>query len=277
VAEPDVLALIDLAWREDIGSGDRTTRALFATPRSVQAAVVSRTETVACGSPLAAQLVQRVDPSARLSVLVDEGDLIAAGAVWLRVTADVGSLLTVERMLLNFLMRLCGIAAGVRRAAGLIPKDTRARLYDTRKTIPGWRRLDKLAVRVGGGCNHRMGLYDGVLIKDNHIATAGSIAQAVARARAQNPGVPIEVEVDRLDQITEVLPERPDIILLDNFNDEQLAEAVRFVAGRAVLEASGGIRPERIASVARTGVDRISAGFLTHGVTPADLSLEVPA
>jgi nicotinate-nucleotide pyrophosphorylase (carboxylating) len=235
----------------------------------------SRTETVACGVPLAAHLLHRADPNARISALVEEGEIIGPGGAWLRMDADVRGLLMVERTLLNFLMRLCGVAAGVHRAVRAIPADVRAQLYDTRKTIPGWRRLDKLAVRIGGGCNHRMGLFDGVLIKDNHIAAAGSITQAVKAARVANPGFEVEVEVDRLDQLGEAIAAAPDIILLDNFSDDELVQAVRRVRGRARTEASGGIRQERLAAVARTGVDRISAGFLTHSAVPADLSLEM--
>jgi nicotinate-nucleotide pyrophosphorylase (carboxylating) len=193
----------------------------------------------------------------------------------LRITADVRALLTVERTLLNFLMRLCGVAAGVHRAVQTIPANSQARLFDTRKTVPGWRRLDKLAVRAGGGCNHRLGLYDGVLIKDNHIAAVGSIALAIKAARVQNPGVQVEVEIDRLDQLNEAIAASPDIILLDNFSDEQLVQAVCRTGGRVHLEASGGIGYERIPAVACTGVERISAGFLTHSAVPADLSLEM--
>ena len=178
--------------------------------------------------------------------------------------------------MLNFLMRLCGVAANARRAVSALPSGSRTRILDTRKTLPGWRRLDKAAVVTGGADNHRFGLYDAVLIKDNHIEAAGSPAEAVRRARAHaGANMSIEVEVDRLDQLEEVIEAGADIVLLDNFSLEQMRAAVSAAGGRVALEASGGVTHERIAAIAETGVDRISIGALTHSVLPPDLSLEL--
>jgi nicotinate-nucleotide pyrophosphorylase (carboxylating) len=189
-------------------------------------------------------------------------------------------LLVAERCVLNFLMRLCGIAMAARVAASAIPDGCKAQIYDTRKTLPGWRHLDKAAVRIGGAQNHRFGLFDAVLIKDNHVAAAGSVGRAVQLAKAYtkrkgHQGMTIEVEIDSLSQLDEALESGPDIILLDNFNLEDLRTAVARVNGRAILEASGGVTLQTIPAIARTGVERISMGALTHTVRPADLSLEM--
>ena len=274
---PDVQQLLDLALREDIGPGDVTTHAIFRAPQTVTVNLVARTPTVACGRPLAEAILRRLDPDVRVSGAYNEGELLPAGATFFAITGDVRALLTAERTVLNFTMRLCGVAANARRAVDQLPAGVKARVFDTRKTMPGWRTLDKMAVRVGGGANHRIGLFDAVLIKDNHIAAAGSVRAAVDAARKWTAGrMPIEVEVDRLDQIDEALSAKADIILLDNFDILQLRRAVEYVAGRAELEASGGVTYDRIAEIAATGVDRISLGALTHTVIPADLALDFP-
>lgn len=271
----DVQMLVDLALREDIGGGDVTTQAIFRAPQPVDAKVVARTPTVVCGGPLALAIVQRFDPHATLTTHVDEGVVAASGSAIFTLRADVRAMLTAERTLLNFLMRLCGVASNAHRAASLIPEGSKARVFDTRKTLPGWRQLDKLAVRIGGGANHRMGLFDAVLIKDNHIAAAGSITRAIESARAWRK-LPVEVEVDRLDQLDEALAAKADIILLDNFTLDDVRKAVAHVAGRAELEVSGNVTYERIPEIAATGVTRISMGALTHTVKPADLGLDMP-
>ncbi len=271
----DVQMLVDLALREDVGAGDVTTQAIFRAPQRVHATVVARTPTVACGGPLALAILRRFDPHAELTAKVAEGTFVPRGTSIFDIDADVRALLTAERTLLNFTMRLCGIAANAHRAASLVPPGSPARIYDTRKTLPGWRQLDKLAVRIGGGTNHRMGLFDAILIKDNHIAAAGSLSKAVAAARAWRKLL-VEVEVDDLSQLDEALAAKADIILLDNFSLDDIREAVRRTGSAAELEVSGGVTYERIAELAATGVQRISMGALTHTVIPADLGLDMP-
>jgi nicotinate-nucleotide pyrophosphorylase (carboxylating) len=271
-----VQRLIVLALQEDIGSGDVTTEAIFQSAQQVSAHVIARTPTVVCGLPLAVHLLRRFDDSTEVLLQAEEGADARAGERLLAVSMDVRALLTAERCLLNFLMRLCGVAAGARAAARAVPKGYAARIYDTRKTTPGLRLLEKAAVATGGAQNHRVGLHDAVLIKDNHIAAAGSITAAIERARARvGTSMAVEVEIDHLHQLDEALDAKPDIVLLDNFTDEDLAVAVRRAAGVVELEASGGVTLERIPAIARTGVDRISMGSLTHSAQPADLSLEI--
>jgi nicotinate-nucleotide pyrophosphorylase (carboxylating) len=183
--------------------------------------------------------------------------------------------LAAERCLLNFLMRLCGVAHNAHVAVAAVPPGTAARIYDTRKTMPGWRLLDKAAVRTGGACNHRKGLFDAILIKDNHVQAAGSVGAAVQRARSRQPTLVIEVEIDRLEQLEEAIAAGADLVLLDNFDPPTMRQAVELSAGRVALEASGGITLAQVDVVARTGVQRISMGSLTHSVIPADLSLEL--
>lgn len=273
---PQVETLVELALAEDLGTGDVTTQAIFRAPRRARARLLARTPTVMCGAPLARDILRRLDPAVELHAETAEGEEVGSGATLLTLEADVRSLLTGERVMLNFLMRCCGVADGTRQAVGRLPMGVRARVYDTRKTMPGWRLLDKAAVRIGGGANHRVGLFDGVIIKDNHIAAAGSISAALAKVRERvGRRLPIEIEIDRLDQLDEALAGEPDVILLDNFDEAMLTEAVRRVGGRVELEASGGITIERLAAVAATGVDRISMGALTHSARPADLSLEL--
>ena len=271
----DVQLLVDLALREDIGAGDVTTQAIFRAPQRVQAKVVARTSTVVCGGPLALSILRRFDPHAEVTALADEGTAVPAGSTIFTIDCDVRALLTAERTLLNFLMRLCGVAANAHRATSLVPPGSTARIYDTRKTLPAWRQLDKLAVRIGGGSSHRIGVFDAILIKDNHIAAAGSITKAVAAARAWRK-LPVEVEVDSLAQLDEALAAKADIILLDNFSLADIQTAVARVGCKAELEVSGGVTYERIPELAATGVQRISMGALTHTVTPADLGLDMP-
>jgi nicotinate-nucleotide pyrophosphorylase (carboxylating) len=276
LVHPEVLRLVDLALDEDVTPGDVTTAAIFRAPQRVRGHIVSREATVVCGVPLARLLLQRFDGDARVEAHLPEGSGTAAAARILSFDADVRAVLGAERTVLNFMMRLSGIAAAARAATGLIPAGARAKIYDTRKTVPGWRRLDKAAVATGGACNHRMGLYDAVLIKDNHVAAAGSVSAAVRAARAHvGKTLVVEVEVDTLNQLDEALEAAPDVILLDNFPLEALREAVARVDGRVILEASGGITAGTLAEVASAGVDRISMGSLTHSVRPADLSLEI--
>ncbi|MEE8410421.1 MAG: carboxylating nicotinate-nucleotide diphosphorylase, partial [Myxococcota bacterium] len=245
VGATDVQRLVDLAVEEDLGPGDVTTDSIFTERRNVSGRVVARTATVACGAPLARTIMRRFDPESTIEAAIGCGTWLAAGETWMAVAGDVAAVLRAERILLNFLMRLCGIATAAAAAANAVPADCKAKIYDTRKTLPGWRRLDKAAVRTGGALNHRFGLFDAVLIKDNHLAATGSIREAVARTRAHaTPGMLIEVEVDGLGQLDFAIDAGADIVLLDNFTDAQLAQAVARAAGRVELEASGGVTLE---------------------------------
>ncbi|MEK7705970.1 MAG: carboxylating nicotinate-nucleotide diphosphorylase, partial [Myxococcota bacterium] len=226
--DPHVDRLVTLAIEEDLGSGDLTSEALFREPLQTRARLVARSTTVVCGLPLAREILRRFDAAATLDAQVSEGALCAAGTTLALITADTRALLGAERPLLNFLMRLCGIAALTHATVARVPAGSRCRIYDTRKTMPGWRALDKAAVRTGGGENHRMGLYDAVLIKDNHLAASASITDAVGRVRAHTArSTIIEVEIDHLDQLEEAITNGADIILLDNFSMVDIAEAVR--------------------------------------------------
>ncbi len=274
LAEPQVVQLVELALAEDLGPGDLTSAAIFTSPQPTRGRVLTRTGTTVCGVPLARAIIRRLDPAGELSAVAAEGAELPAGATLFELAADVRAVLSAERCLLNFLMRLCGVADNARAATALVAGTT-AQVYDTRKTMPGWRLLDKAAVRTGGACNHRRGLFDAILIKDNHVQAAGSVGAAVARARSRCPGTLVEVEIDRLDQLEEALAAGADLVLLDNFDLEQLRQAVAQTAGRVPLEASGGITLVSLRAVAETGVQRISMGALTHSVTPADLSLEL--
>ncbi|MEL6546352.1 MAG: carboxylating nicotinate-nucleotide diphosphorylase [Myxococcota bacterium] len=279
IAKPRAQALIALAIDEDLGDvrDDATTRAIFPTPTPAVASLVARSETVVCGLALIEEIVTRFDREATVSLKVNDGDRVPAMTELARIEGDVRAILTAERCILNFLMRLCGVAHATRRAVDARPPGSKTAILDTRKTLPGWRVFDKAAVRTGGGVNHREGLFDGVIIKDNHIAAAGSISDAVAAARkSAGPGIFIEVEVDTLEQLDEALQAEPDLILIDNFSLDDTRTAVERSAGRIPLEASGGMREERIAEVAGTGVERISMGAITHSALPADLALDFP-
>ncbi len=275
-SHPEVQRLIDLALDEDVGPGDVTTSAVFATPVRARAHVIARTATIVCGTPLARAIFARFDPNAELSDVAAEGAPVQAGGSLFVLAADIQAVLTAERTVLNFLSRLCGVAKAAHEAVAALPPGRKARIYDTRKTTPGWRQLEKAATRTGGAYNHRFGLHDAVLIKDNHVALAGGVGEAVRRARRQvGDRMAVEVEIDRLDQLEEAIAAGADIVLCDNFDDTALARAVVQAAGRVELEASGGITLARIPRVAETGVDRISLGAITYAARPADLSLEI--
>ena len=226
-----------------------------------------------CGAPYFNEAMRQVDPETEVIWHVNEGDQVAAQTKLCTITGAARSLLTAERVSLNFLQTLSSTATVTRRHVDAIA-GTRARVVDTRKTVPGLRLAQKYAVRVGGGANHRIGLFDGILIKENHIMAAGGIAPAMAAARAQaQRGTMIQIEVETLAQLEEALAAGATLILLDNFTPERMAEAVRVSAGRAELEASGGIDLETIRSYAETGVDRISVGTLTKDIRAIDLSM----
>ena len=270
-----VQSLIDRALSEDVGDGDLTTDAIVPESLRGEAAVVVRGPGVVCGLSEAFAVVLRLDPDAGMEVLVADGGWVSEPPVTVaRIRGSLRALLTCERTALNVLQRMSGIATATRGYVEAVA-GTRAKVLDTRKTAPGLRTLDKAAVACGGGTNHRAGLYDAILIKDNHVAVAGGIALAVAAVRTHQPELPVEVEVDTLDQLDEALGCGAETILLDNMDAATIREAVRRCGGRARLEASGGVTLTTIRAIAETGVDAISVGALTHSVRALDIALEV--
>ncbi|MGI8914427.1 MAG: carboxylating nicotinate-nucleotide diphosphorylase [Chloroflexota bacterium] len=266
------------ALAEDLGWGDVTTRGLLTPTVQARGAIAFREDGVVSGLPVAAAVYALLDSSVRWEATIADGDSVATGTRVCQVSGPAASLLSGERLALNYLQRLSGIATLTARYVQAL-QGTRAQLVDTRKTTPGLRGLEKYAVRCGGGGNHRHGLSDGVLVKDNHIAILQreglTLTAIVARSRAATPhSLRIEVEVDRVDQIEDVLAGGADVILLDNMPPPVLAEAVRQVAGRAITEASGGITLANIRACAESGVDLISVGALTHSARALDIGLD---
>ncbi|OIP63183.1 MAG: nicotinate-nucleotide diphosphorylase (carboxylating) [Nitrospirae bacterium CG2_30_70_394] len=260
---------------EDVGSGDVTTAACIDPTATGTAVVVTREPATCAGVTVAARLFALVDPRLRTEPLAADGTRLAAGAPLLRISGPVAPLLTAERVALNLAQRLCGIATLTARFVAAVA-GSHAAICDTRKTTPGLRLLEKYAVRCGGGVSHRFGLFDGVLIKDNHIKACGSVTAAVARARRHaGRGVAVEVEVEQLEEIDAALGAGADLLLLDNMAPATLAAAVEQIGGRGVTEASGGIDLATVAAVAATGVDFISVGALTHSPRAIDLTLEL--
>ncbi len=264
-------ATVAAALQEDMGSGD-ITALLVPAEAAASARVISREAAVICGRPWVDEVFRQIDPLCQIEWAVREGESIAANTVIFRVSGKARSLLTAERSALNFLQTLSGVATVSRHYAELV-SHTGVKILDTRKTIPGLRLAQKYAVHCGGCQNHRMGLSDAYLIKENHIAACGNITQAVQAAQKLNPGRKIEVEVETLADLEEALTANADIVLLDNFSIELLQEAVRQNRGRAKLEASGGFSHDTLVSVAETGVDYISVGSLTKHVRAIDFSM----
>jgi nicotinate-nucleotide pyrophosphorylase (carboxylating) len=268
--------IVRAALLEDIGhGGDLTTDAIVSADEIATAQIVARKAGVSAGIDAARTTFALLDPAASINVHVRDGARVQPGEAIATITCSARALLTGERTALNIMCRLSGIATATRSLADLIA-DYPAQVVCTRKTTPGLRVLEKYAVRCGGGSNHRFGLDDGVLIKDNHLAIAGSITEAIARARKRaGHMVKVEVEVDTLDQLREALDTNIDAVLLDNMTPQQLAQAVELVNGRAITEASGTVTPERIVAVAQSGVDLISSGWITHSAPALDLGLDV--
>ena len=274
---PDVVIepLVRLALSEDLGrGGDITTDAVIPASTRMRAVIDAREPGIAAGYDAARLALRLIDPAAVWTTLTEEGVAFAKGADLVRIEGSARSILMAERVMLNFIGPLSGVATltskFVAETAG-----TQARVTCTRKTTPGFRALEKRAVRLGGGVNHRLGLDDAILIKDNHIAAAGGVAAALMRARAAVGHLrAIEIEVDSLDQLREALPLSPDAVLLDNMSTDMLREAVRIVGGKAKTEASGGVRLETVKAIAATGVDFISAGALTHSAVNLDVGLD---
>ncbi|MGE0622731.1 MAG: carboxylating nicotinate-nucleotide diphosphorylase [Pseudomonadales bacterium] len=266
-----IRANVAAAISEDVGSGD-VSAALIDPNSTANARVITREAGVIAGLPWVAEVCRQVDARIAFEPSTEDGERVDAGALLYRLTGPAASLLTAERPALNFLQLLSGTATLTAEYAALIAH-TRTRLLDTRKTIPGLRLAQKYAVRCGGGENHRIGLYDQFLIKENHIAAAGSIAAAVARARSLHPELKVEVEVENLDELQAAMNAGADIVMVDDFSLEDTDKAAQMARGRVLLESSGGINRETIVKVAEAGVDYISVGELTKTVRPLDLSM----
>ncbi|MBV9718872.1 MAG: carboxylating nicotinate-nucleotide diphosphorylase [Candidatus Eremiobacteraeota bacterium] len=277
-ASPELVAasVVRAALLEDIGrGGDLTTDAIVETHRTATARIVARRPGVVAGLPFAALAFRLLDDGVEIDARIGEGGRIGAGGVAAQIAGPARAILTGERTALNLLSRLSGIATATRTLVDLVA-GTRAKIADTRKTTPGLRALERYAVACGGGSNHRFGLDDAVLIKDNHLALAGSVREAIEAARARvGHTVKIEVEVESFDQLREALAQPIDAVLLDNMTPTQLVEAVRLVDGRVATEASGGVTEANVVEIARTGVDVISVGWLTHSAPALDFSLEM--
>jgi len=274
-SKPDLHQVVAAALAEDLGDRnvDVTTSSIIDADLMGEAVVIARKPGVLSGGGAAARVFEMIKPRSEYQALVSEGTLLAAGEEVARVTGSLSSILIGERTALNFLQRLSGIATMTRRYADALAPYPNVTLLDTRKTTPGLRFLERAAVRAGGGHNHRDGLWDAILIKDNHIAAAGSVREAIRRAR--KAAMPVEVEVETLEQLAEALDGGAEIVLLDNMPVELMRQAVEITAGRAKLEASGGMTLAGAVAAARAGVDRISVGALTHSAPALDLSLEV--
>jgi nicotinate-nucleotide pyrophosphorylase (carboxylating) len=273
----DWRVLLDLALAEDIGPGDLTSALVIDTDREGQARVEARAPLIVCGLAVIRDVFHRVDPGLQVDIEpgIEDGSSVDAGEVLLRIRGRYASILTAERTALNFLGRLCGISTQTRHlvdSIGDLPVD----LVDTRKTTPGWRVLEKYAVAIGGGVNHRVGLYDAVLVKDNHIMAAGGLESAVQRAVSKAPdGVVVQIEVESEEMADRAVELGCRFLLLDNLDPETIMRIVAQHAPDVVLEASGGIGPANLRSYAETGVARISMGALTHSVISADVALEI--
>lgn len=267
--------LIDIALMEDIGAGDITTDYAIGPTAEGRGEIIAKETAVIAGLEIAEEVFKRLDPGAVISFEVSDGDRVSSSTRLLTVQGKLRGLLKSERTALNFLQRLSGIATLTRKYVDTI-KGLPTRLVDTRKTTPGWRVLEKYAVRVGGAHNHRMGLYDGVLIKDNHIAACGSIEQAISKIR-QNVShlIKIEVETAGLDQVQDALDAGADVIMLDNMDIAAIKQAVSLINRRALVEVSGNVTHKNLRELAATGVDMISVGALTHSARSVDLSMRI--
>jgi nicotinate-nucleotide pyrophosphorylase (carboxylating) len=270
----DAVALIDAALAEDLGAGDFTTLWTVPEERRARAEIVAKSLGVIAGSEVAAEVFRRVDAALRIEVIAPDGSAVAPGEVAMRVTGSARSILTAERTALNFLCHLSGVATATARWVDAVA-GTGTRVRDTRKTTPGFRALEKYAVRCGGGLNHRATLSDMALVKDNHVLAAGGVVAAYDAVRRRYPDLPVQVEVTTLDQLRELLDVGAPEVLLDNMSTETMAEAVLLTGGRARLEASGGLTLERAREVAGTGVDLIAVGALTHSAPVLDVAMDL--
>lgn len=267
--------LINLALQEDVSTGDITTDNLIPAESRKRAYMVAKTEGVIAGMEVAEMVFRKLDPDLKWETVVEEGGRVKRGDIIVRFEATYRALLTAERTALNFFQRMSGIATMSAKYADAV-KDYKTVILDTRKTLPGFRLLDKYAVKTGGATNHRIGLYDMAMIKDNHIDIAGGITNAVNQVKAKvSPDIKIEVETTTLEQVQEALDAGADIIMLDNMDNATMTKAVQLIGGKAKVEASGNMTMERLREVAATGVDYISIGALTHSVQAMDISQRI--
>lgn len=273
LTQSDIAPLVALALEEDIGSGDITAGLVSADEKAI-ATVITREPGVLCGTQFVDAIFDAVDSSLEVAWLKVDGDKLKANDTLFTVSGAARSILTAERAALNFLQMLSGTASHSAKLAALV-KGTSARLLDTRKTIPGFRLAQKYAVTCGGCHNHRIGLYDAFLIKENHIAACGGIREAIETARANAPGKPVEIEVESLDELSEALNARADRVMLDNFSLDDMRQAVALNNAQAELEASGNVTESTLRDIAETGVDFISIGALTKVIMPLDLSMRL--
>jgi nicotinate-nucleotide pyrophosphorylase (carboxylating) len=267
--------LIDLALKEDIGIGDITTENLISPDLRGTAAITAKEDLTICGFDVVRRVFQRLDPQINYTPYFSDGDTILSGQTVLELKGNLAALLSGERTALNFMQRLSGIATLTRSYLNYTT-NTNVRLVDTRKTTPGLRALEKYAVRMGGGFNHRIGLYDGVLIKDNHIAACGGISKAVSQIKSKiSHLIKIEVEVTTLSQVKEALLTEVDVIMLDNMDLDQIRKAVAMINGKRLVEVSGGVTGDKLGQLVKIGVDLISVGALTHSARAMDLSMQI--
>jgi nicotinate-nucleotide pyrophosphorylase (carboxylating) len=273
--QDELRSLVRTALDEDQAFNDLTTIATVVSERHARGRLVARAEGVLCGVPLAVEAFRQLDPKVTIRIDLEDGARLHRGSNILYLSGHARALLAAERVALNFMQRLSGIATLTARYVEAV-RGTEAKILDTRKTTPGWRLLEKYAVRAGGGTNHRLNLSSAVLIKDNHLAAVdGDVDVAVRRARdLAPPGTKVEVECDRIEQVSAALDAGADIILLDNMRPDEMARCVELVAGRAITEASGGVRLETVREIAQAGVDWISVGALTHSAPALDLGLD---
>lgn len=271
----NIKTFISNALREDIGPGDLTTEALIQPDIEGKAELIAKEPLILAGIEVAREVFHQVNQDINFLGRHPDGEDLSSSTVIATISGPLRSLLTAERVALNLLQRLSGIATLTRQYVNGI-EGTKARIVDTRKTTPGLRALEKYAVRIGGGKNHRFGLFDGILIKDNHIAAVGSLTEAVKKAREKAPHtLKIEVETENLDQVREAISAGAEIIMLDNMDIETMKEAVKLINGKALIEASGGINLNNVRQVAETGVDLISVGAITHSARSMDISMEI--
>lgn len=270
----DISALIALAVSEDIGSGDITTRAVFGNEQKSHAKIISKESGIFCGGDIVSFVYRQIDPEVEVKINIPDGSRINKNDTAVELYGKTISLLEGERTALNFLQRMCGIATASMKTAELL-SGTKIKILDTRKTLPGFRLLDKYSVKTGGGENHRMGLFDMILIKDNHIKAAGSITEAVKKVRdAYGDQFRIEIETSDLAEVNEALQSRADIIMLDNMSLSMMAESVSVINKKAFIEVSGNVDIKRIEGLKKLDIDYISMGALTHSVSAFDLSMK---
>ncbi|MGZ6223746.1 MAG: carboxylating nicotinate-nucleotide diphosphorylase, partial [Syntrophales bacterium] len=267
--------VVQSALEEDVGAADITTTAALTGEETGRAVAIAKADVVVAGIDVFKETFLLLDPSVKFKGCCEDGDVVEKGGCIAEISGNLSRMLTAERVALNFLQRMSGIATLTWRYVDEV-KGTKAKILDTRKTAPGLRYLDKYAVKIGGGHNHRFGLYDGVLIKDNHIAAAGGISQALARVRRSLPHtLKVEIEVKNLLELEEAINSGADVIMLDNMSLEDMGKAVAATGGRVPLEASGNVSLANVRKIAETGVDFISVGALTHSVAAADISLMI--